>query len=134
MLSLNATDKYVMSYDAFLLTILPKFDAANKAEFIRQTDLEYDALKGYREPYKDIDDRIFNIFAKEVEFFRQLEFERHKFALKFGNQAKELFNRIDRNKEGFLNYNMFRRGFRRWAQFSTDEFLAILKRYSAFNS
>ena len=41
---------------------------------------------------ENINNMVFEIFAKEVEFFRKLEEERHKFAVKFGNQARTLFN------------------------------------------
>jgi len=39
----------------------------------------------YNKPPSDVDQLVFEIFSKEVEFFKRLEHERHKFALKFGN-------------------------------------------------
>ena len=41
---------------------------------------------------ENINNLVFEIFRKEIEFFRKLEEERHKFAVKFGNQSRALFN------------------------------------------
>ena len=85
-------------------------------------------------PSKEVDDLIFDIFATEVEFFRQLEFERHKFALKFGNQAKELFNKIDRYSTGSITYEYLERFFKITDYILTkEEFRMIMWRFGQPN-
>jgi hypothetical protein len=61
---------------------------------------------------KLIEDLVFKIFEKEVEFFRQLEHERHKFVVKFGNQTKNLFNQIDEYGTGKIIYEYLEKFFR----------------------
>ena len=58
--------------------------------------MKYNYEKLHEKVPTNIENLIFEIFSKEVEFFKRLEHERHKFALKFGNQARNLFNKIDK--------------------------------------
>lgn len=59
---------------------------------MRKKQIEYDYRVKYNAPKPEINNQVFEIFAKEVEFFRKIEHERHKFAIKYGNQARALFN------------------------------------------
>jgi len=47
--------------------------------------MKYNYEKLHEKVPTNIENLIFEIFSKEVEFFKRLEHERHKFALKFGN-------------------------------------------------
>ena len=59
-----------MTYNAFLNTILPKFNAELKGQFLRNKEIQYAYNVEYEEPPEQIVKSIFEIFAKEVESFR----------------------------------------------------------------